>query len=42
MLVASSSTVVGPLIIAVVDSILSLYTEGEVFHEIVLSSRKPK
>jgi hypothetical protein len=30
------------LIITVVDSILSLYTEGEVFHEIILSSRKLK
>jgi hypothetical protein len=30
------------LIITLVDSILSLYTEGEVFHEIILSSRKLK
>jgi len=30
------------LIIIVVDSILSLYTQGEVFHEIIVSSRKPK
>jgi MFS family permease len=42
ILLASLSTVVEPLIIAVVDSILSLHTEGEVFHEIILSSRKPK
>jgi hypothetical protein len=30
------------LIIILVDSILSLNTEGEAFHEIVLSSRKPE
>gem|GEM_PF-2778205 len=30
------------LIIIVIDSILALYTQGEVFHEIILPSRKPE